>query len=210
MSKLLCSRLEKVLPRVINQSHGAFVSGRELIFNVLMCQEVARGYNRKHVSLRCMTKIDLRKAYDSVYWEFVEELLASLKFLSMFIKLVKACIYTTTYTLHMNGNDYRYFVGGRGLRQGGPFSPLIFVLVMEYLSRLFKKASSEQGFKFHPHCKKTKLIHLLFADDLIMFSVVDPITVQLIIGKFSRSTGLEANKSKSQVVMGGAELKRCK
>ena len=56
-----------VLPRIIDQSQGAVVSGRELIFNVLMCQEVARGDNRKHVSHRCMIKIDLKKAYDLVY-----------------------------------------------------------------------------------------------------------------------------------------------
>jgi len=157
-------------------------------------------------------KIDLRKAYDSVYWEFVEELLASLKFPSKFIKWVKACISTPSYTLHMNGDDYGYFVEGRGLRQGDPLSPLIFVLVMEYLSKLFKKASNEQGFKFHPHCKKTKLIHLMFVDDLVVFGAADPRAVQLIMeafGKFSRSTGLEANTAKSQVVMGGAELNRC-
>ena len=51
ISRLPCSRLKKVLPRVVDQSQGAFVSGRELIFNVLMRQEVARGYNRKHASL---------------------------------------------------------------------------------------------------------------------------------------------------------------
>ena len=143
ISKLLCNRLKKVLPSVIDQSQGTFVSGRQLIFNVLMCQEVARGYNRKHVSPRCMMKIDLRKAYDSVYWEFVEELLASLKFSSMFIKWVMSCVTTPTCTLHMNEDDYGYFVGGRGLRQGDPLSSLIFVLVMEYLSRLYKKARRE-------------------------------------------------------------------
>ena len=107
----------------------------------------------------------------------MEELLESLKFPSMFIKWVKACISTPTYTLHMNRNDYGYFAGGRGLRQWDPLSPLNFVLDMKYSSRLFKKASIGQGFKFHPHCKKTKLIHLMFADDPVVFSAADPRTI---------------------------------
>ena len=68
MSKLLCNRLKKVLPTVINECHGAFVDGRELLYNVLICQELAHGYSRRsNTSSRCLMKIDLRKAYDSVF-----------------------------------------------------------------------------------------------------------------------------------------------
>jgi len=86
-------------------------------------------------------------------------------------------------------------------------------MVMEYLSRLFIKASKEKGFKPHPHCRKTKLMHLMYADDLIVLSTIDPRTVKIIMeafGKFSNSTGLAANKAKSQVVLGGAVRKRCR
>lgn len=62
----------------------------ELLFNVLMCQELARGYARKNISSRCVMKIDLKKAYDSVFWEFVEELLTCLKFPNIFITWVMA------------------------------------------------------------------------------------------------------------------------
>ena len=114
ISNLLCNRLRVVLPSVINQSQGAFVDGRELLFNVLLCQEIARGYSRKLISPRCMMKIDLRKAYDSIHWGCVKEILDALNFPPLFIKWVLACITTPTFTIQLNGGEYRKFHGREG------------------------------------------------------------------------------------------------
>jgi len=119
-------------------------------------------------------KIDLQKVYDSIYWQSVEEILTSSKFPNMFIKWVMACITTPSFTIHMNVDGFGYFEGERGLRQGDTLSPLLFVLVMEYLSKLFNRASRKQGFKLHPQCKQSMLVHLMFANDLIVFSAVEP------------------------------------
>ena len=70
ISKLLCMTLKEVLPSIIDQSQGAFIKGRELLYNVLICQDIVRGYQRKHISPGCIHKIDLQKAFDSVYWGF--------------------------------------------------------------------------------------------------------------------------------------------
>ena len=86
ISKLLCSRLRKVLPNVINHSQGAFIDGRKLLFNVLLCQEITTGYNRRQITSRCMMKIDLKNAYDLVHWDFVREILDGLQFPPIFIK----------------------------------------------------------------------------------------------------------------------------
>ena len=61
VSKIMCNRLNNVLPYIISPSQGAFVQGRELLYNVLLSQELARGYNRQHISPRCLMKIDLRR-----------------------------------------------------------------------------------------------------------------------------------------------------
>ncbi|VFQ86685.1 unnamed protein product [Cuscuta campestris] len=65
ISKVICGRLKKILPTIINLNQGAFVEGRELVHNVLLCQELARGYNRKNISPRLLMKLDLQKAYDN-------------------------------------------------------------------------------------------------------------------------------------------------
>jgi len=67
IAKLLCGRLKEVLPHLIHQAQGAFIKDRELLSNVLICQDIVRGYARQHISPRCLMKIDLHKAFDSVH-----------------------------------------------------------------------------------------------------------------------------------------------
>ncbi|KAJ8438353.1 hypothetical protein Cgig2_015280 [Carnegiea gigantea] len=80
ITKRLCLRLIEVLPHLIHQNEGAFIKEMELLFNILICQVITRGYSRKGVSPRCIMKIDLQKAFDSVHWDFLKELLHHLKF----------------------------------------------------------------------------------------------------------------------------------
>jgi len=77
---------------------------------------------------------------------------------------------------------------------------------MDYLSRLFKLASMQKEFTFHPHCKKLGLTHLIFADDLIRFCKAHPQSLQILMKAFHRFTqclGLKANMEKSNIVFGG-------
>ena len=153
-----------------------------------------------------MLKIDLKKAYDPIHWTFIQKLLSSLKFPLQFITCVMACITTTSFSIQLNVSLEGYFKGGRGLRKGDPLSPILFILSMEYLSRLFHVQSQTQGFGFHPNCRKLKIVQLMFADDLVLFCKADKSSVEGLIQafhKFSHSSGLDANKAKSQVMLGG-------
>jgi len=116
IAKLLCLRLKEVLPHLIHQNQGAFVKGRELLFNILMCQDIVRGYSRKGISPRCIMKIDLKKAFDSVHWGFLEDWLHHLKFPQPFVSWVLACIKSVTFRVHVNGMQGESFGGGRGLK----------------------------------------------------------------------------------------------
>lgn len=90
----------------------------------------------------------------------------------------------------------------RGIRQGDPLSQCLFVIVMEYLSRILKGLHEKPDFDFHPRCEKLKIFNLCFADDLLMFARGDMIRIQLLMTKFrefSSATGLKANISKSKV-----------
>ena len=148
ISKLLCQRLKEVLPHIINPCQGAFIKGREILYNMLICQDLARGYQRKHISPRCLLKFDLQKAFDSVHWGFLKDLLNALRFPKIFTSWIMACVTTVNFIIHINGQDQGSFKGGRGLRQGDPLSPMLFVLTMEYFSRLMSSISLHKGFSF--------------------------------------------------------------
>lgn len=92
VSKMLTNRLKQILPEIISPNQSAFVAGRTIVQNILICQDLVRLYNRKQTTSRCLIKIDLRKAYDTVEWEFVAEMLHALKFPQQFIKWIMKCI----------------------------------------------------------------------------------------------------------------------
>ncbi|KAL0286773.1 UNVERIFIED_CONTAM: hypothetical protein Sangu_2721300 [Sesamum angustifolium] len=70
----------------------------------------------------------------------------------------------------LNGSLHRFFLGKKELRKGDPMSPALVLLCMEFFSRLIKRNTSNSDFNFHPKCEKLKIAHLLFVDDLILFS----------------------------------------
>ncbi|VFQ59176.1 unnamed protein product [Cuscuta campestris] len=206
ISKILSSRLKKVLPDIINPNQGAFIEGRELVHNILLCHEIAKGYKRKGASPRCLMKIDLRKAYDSISWKAIKGIMEAMKFPTRYIGWVYFCVTSTSYSILLNGENVGFFNGGKGIRQGDPISPLLFTLIMEYLTRTLKVYAQKNGFSYHPKCRELKIINLAFADDLILVCKADKRSVQTILdslGHFREVTGLEVNYSKSQMVTGG-------
>ncbi|XP_049398963.1 uncharacterized protein LOC125862883 [Solanum stenotomum] len=151
-------------------------------------------------------QIDLKKAYDMVSWEFLEEALQGYGFPQKIIRWIMICVSTPKYTIKINGEGYGYFEGKRGLRQGDPVSPLLFVLVMEYLSMLLKSMSYLPDFKFHPMCKDIRLNHLVFADDLMIFckgDIKSTARVMEALLHFSATTGIVANMEKSSLFLAG-------
>jgi len=103
ISKLLCSRLKSILPDIISHSQSAFIQQRELSYNIMICQDVMRGYHRKHLSPRRMMKVDLHKAFDSIHWDFLRELLTALKFPKIFFTWVLSCMTNMQFIINLNG-----------------------------------------------------------------------------------------------------------
>lgn len=108
ISKLLCRTLKKVLPYLVNQTQEAFVKGRPLVHNVLICHDLLRR-NKRKTTPRCIRKIDLRKAYDMVSWEFIKEMLYGYGFSQKNFHLIMLCITSTNFSVRVNGNNYGYF-----------------------------------------------------------------------------------------------------
>ncbi|XP_021731501.1 uncharacterized protein LOC110698389 [Chenopodium quinoa] len=85
ISKLLCSRLKTVLPVLISENQSAFVAGRSILDNILVSQDMLKNYNNKRKAPRCTVKVYLRKAYDSVHWSFIRDMMIALNFPPQFV-----------------------------------------------------------------------------------------------------------------------------
>ncbi|XP_048496479.1 uncharacterized protein LOC125495720 [Beta vulgaris subsp. vulgaris] len=85
ISKVLCMSLSPILPKIVADNQGAFIQGRNIVNNIMICQYLLKGYGRKGCRPNCLIKMDMRKAYDTIEWNFVREMMTSLKFPQKFI-----------------------------------------------------------------------------------------------------------------------------
>lgn len=180
ISKLLVSKLQSILGGLVGEEQVVFIPGGYLQDNVIMTHLLVNGYNRKHISPRAMIKVDIRKAYDSIEWKFIRYTLQVMKFPASFTTLIMNGITSPTFSLNINGHLEGGFHGGRGLRQGDPISPCIFVLCIEMLSRLLRHATDHRNIHYHPKCAKMKISHLKFADDLLLFARGDLSSIKIL------------------------------
>lgn len=116
ISKMLCSRLKAVLPCLVDEVQSAFVENRKIMHNILVCQDMLKHYKRENEPARCNLKVDSKKAYDSLSWDFIQSLLEGLNFPRQFVKWIMDCISSPSFSLTINGYTCGFFAGKRGLR----------------------------------------------------------------------------------------------
>lgn len=169
ISKLLAKRMSKVLQEVIRENQNAFVKGRQILDVVMVANVTVDDLlGRKKEGIIC--KIDMEKTYDHMYRDFV------IYMLEMRRKWVKICISTTPFAVMVNGGPSSFFKPPRGLCQGDPISPILFLTITKAFSRFMERADElnmVRGLFVVVGDSTMKVSHLFFADDVLIFCEPD-------------------------------------
>ena len=176
IGKLMASRLKKVLPLIISESQATFVKGRLISDNILVAHELlhALSSNNKCSEEFIAIKTDISKAYDWVEWAFLRNTMETLGFSAHWISLVMECVRSVRYQVLINGFPYGDIAPTRGLRQGDPLSPYLFVLCTEMLIKMVQTAERKgqiTGLKVATGAPPVS--HILSADDSMFYCKVE-------------------------------------
>ncbi|KAM2022219.1 hypothetical protein ACFX16_044148 [Malus domestica] len=183
------------MPKVIGENQYAFVAGKQIQDNILVVHEVLHSllHQRKGDHPGMAIKLEMAKAYDRVEWDFLMGMMVSLGFAPLFYSWIKECISTVSFSVLINGSPTGYFRPERGLRQGDPLSPFLFLLCTEGFSMLITRSLEQgalHGFKISP--TRVPLTHLFFADDSVVFgnaSVEEAKSIVEVLKTYARGFG---------------------
>ncbi|KAH9791596.1 putative ribonuclease H protein [Citrus sinensis] len=193
-----------LMPILIGPQQTSFVLGRHITDNIVIAQEVIHSMRKKAGKKGFMAiKVDLEKAYDRLNWDFIYETLQETGLPRDMIQIIMACITSATMRVLWNGEASDEFVPCRGIRQGDPLSPYIFVLCVERLSHGINKAITAGDWRPIRLARRgTPLTRLFFAVDLLLLAEADieqAGVINMVLNNFCQSSEAKVNKAKSQV-----------
>jgi hypothetical protein len=203
ISKVLANRLKAILPEIISPTQSAFVPGRMITDNVLLAYEIAHLMHTKKGGRDGLVavKLDMSKAYDRVEWDFLEKMMVRMGFAAQWIHVIMNCVRSVSYRVKINRNLSEPFVPERGLRQGDPLSPYLFIICAEAFSVLLQKAEDEGTIEGVKICAGApKINHLFFADDslIVMKATTQGAQkLQEVLALYEANSGQMINKDKS-------------
>ena len=202
-SKVLANKLKRILPEIVSEQQSTFMTDRLISDNIMVAFETLH-YMRNHSSGKVgymALKLDMSKAYDRVEWPYMEKLMKKMGFDDIWVQLMMKCISSTTYLVLISGESHGKITPTRGLRQGDPLSPYLFLLCIEGFHGLLRKAEIEGDIRGVSICRNgPKLTHLLFADDSLIFcrSKIEECAKLLeILATYERASGQQINKDKT-------------
>ncbi|XP_056848924.1 uncharacterized protein LOC108820216 [Raphanus sativus] len=183
----------------------ALCNGRAITDNILITHEYLHYLKISEATKRCsmVVKTDMNKAYDRIEWAFLAEVLLKMGFDPVWINWVMECVTTVSYAYLINGGPHSCVIPHRGLRQGDPLSPYLFILCAEVLTGLCEKELQRGKFKGLQVSRKSPFVnHLLFADDTVFFSNTSDkscASLMRILKRYEECSGQCINMAKSTV-----------
>lgn len=148
-------------------------------------------------------KLDISKAYDRVEWHFLKAIMIKLGFADCWIFLIMSCVWSVSYSVLINGAPHGHIILTRGLHQGDPLSPYLFLLCAEGLSSIIQQMERVGHISGLPISRGgTKLSHLFFADDSLLFcraTFSEWCNIQDLLEIYEKASGQTINKGKTSI-----------
>ncbi|GAU35959.1 hypothetical protein TSUD_207630 [Trifolium subterraneum] len=201
LAKVLANKLRLVIGSVISESQTVFVKDRQILDGILIANEVV-DEARKSKNDLMIFEVDFEKAYDSVVWGYLDEVMGRMSFPGLWRKWIKECVCTATASILVNGSPTDEFPLERGLRQGDPLSPFLFLLAAEGRNVLMEAAVAYNLFTGYSIGERDSVTvsHLQFADDTLLLRVKSWANVRAVLVLFETMSGLKVNFHKSMLV----------
>ncbi|XP_024636402.1 uncharacterized protein [Medicago truncatula] len=189
---------------VVAETQSAFVKNRQILDGILIANEVV-DEARKDKKELMLFKVDFEKAYDSVDWGYLDSVMKGMSFPVLWRKWIRECVGTATAAVLVNGSPTDEFHFQRGLRQGDPLSPFLFLLAAEGLNVLMKAMVENNLFKgfLVGSGNQVEVTHLQFADDTLLLgekSWANVRALHAVLILFESLSGLKVNFNKSLLV----------
>jgi hypothetical protein len=201
LSKILANRLKRVMSKLISKCQSAFLPQRQILDGVVVLNEIIDLTKRRKDDC-LLFKVDFERAYDSVNWGFLEKMMLKMGFSEGWLKWMRACIFESTMSILVNGSPTDDFKVGRGLRQGDPLSPFLFLIVAEGLAGLVRRAVEIGRFKGYQVNPSLQFQILQFADDTILMGEGkwDNLwAIKVVLRSFELVSGMRINFVKSKL-----------
>uniref|UniRef100_A0A803NHI3 Reverse transcriptase domain-containing protein n=1 Tax=Cannabis sativa TaxID=3483 RepID=A0A803NHI3_CANSA len=205
VAKAVALRLKGTLSPLISSFQSAFVPGRAIHDSVMVGFELLHSLFKKNNGVRgfMALKLDMSKAYDRVEWCFLRAIMSRFGFPCRWVDLIMDCVSSAEYAFLVNGRPRGSVVPSRGLRQGCPLSPYLFLFCAEALSMLLQQAETSgdlMGFR----CSRSgpRVSHLFFADDSLIFGRAngrEAESIRRILQCYERASGQQVNFDKSAI-----------
>nr|XP_027064499.1 uncharacterized protein LOC113690699 [Coffea arabica] len=201
LSRILSDRLAKLLPRIISPQQSGFVKGRQIADNFLLAQELVADIGKQSRGGNVVLKLDMMKAYDRVSWYFLLQVLRRFGFSESWIDAIWRLVSNVWFSVLINGTPQGFFRSTRGLRQGDPLSPALFVIGSEALSRALNAMVEQRQFQPYKIPIGCPIVtHLAFADDVVIFTSGLKSSLRLVmrvVEDYCEVSGQKINKQKS-------------
>lgn len=201
----LCNVMYKIINKWISLEQETFVHSRSIMDNALTAFEILHHMRCKHKGKlgNVAMKLDISKAFDSISWSYLEAILTKMGFCSQWVSWMLMCIMSVEYHVIFNGDRIDPITPERGLRQGYPISPYLYILCAEGLSSIIKNHKLRGILHATRVCCTTPSIsHLLFPDDsFILFKATSAEAQSLkdILTHYENASGQAINYGKSAI-----------